>query len=719
MSSTTATTPFPLGAYLGNPDNSSMTNEAAFEASYSGFSQVMGAAPQFFVSYVDQNQSIAQWVGNAQWAATSAAQSADAKGMTPVIGLPMASVAANSLTPDQYYKAFASGQYDSVITGVVQAWAAEGFMTQDWRPGWEMNLTSSASYAGSDAQTQADWVSAFQHIYTVLHQAAQADGVTMQVIWNPGITNYSNAEATTSLYPGNNYVDVIGADIYSDIYPYSDSSGTPTYHDWNTGAEDTSVAQFIADPINREHYWTSPAATAWSSDGSGGHALSLDQLIAFAQAQGKPFAVPETGAGNSNAGTDVNDDAAFPQWLSQQLATAQAAGEKIDFVNLWDNNGGGNYEFSSASDNKPGEAAAWAKYFGTTVATTTPVSSTTTLGSGPDTLVFSISEDSWKGDAQFTISIDGKQVGGTQTAAASHAAGQLQLYAIGGSFNAGAHTATVNFLNDAYGGSASTDRNLYVQGAAIDGTSISAGNLNLNAGGQQSFSFNEPASVLPDMMDLHVSEDAWKGNAQFTVTVDGISTGATYSATASHAAGATQDLSIAGRWGAGPHSIGIAFINDSYGGSATTDRNLYVNQVTYDGQTASGAPASLMSNGVANFAVPISNAQMTLHLAEDAWQGDAQYSVSIDGKTVIQDGTVSAANSLGQLQAVNLQAMLSAGTHDLAISFLNDAYGGTATMDRNLYVKGIDMNTTPLSGTAAVMMGPGTSHFQIVIPSSQ
>lgn len=41
MSSTSAVTPFPLGVYLGNPDNSSAANEAAFEADYSSFSRCM------------------------------------------------------------------------------------------------------------------------------------------------------------------------------------------------------------------------------------------------------------------------------------------------------------------------------------------------------------------------------------------------------------------------------------------------------------------------------------------------------------------------------------------------------------------------------------------------------------------------------------------------------------------------------------------------------
>ena len=597
MQAKSAGTPFPLGVYLGNPDNSSKTNEATFDTNYNNFVTLMGAAPQFLVTYVDYNQQVSQWVSNSQWAASSFAQSPGAKSTTPVIGLPMASNAAGSATPDQQFQAFASGQYDSVIKGIVQAWAQQGFKNLIFRPGWEMNLQG-PTYAGSTAQSQADWVSAFQHIYTALHQAAAASGVNVQVVWNPNTTNYDTSATTTRLYPGDSYVDIVGADSYADIHPYSDSSPTPTYHDWDTGKEDTTVAQFIADPINRAHYWSYPAATEWSNDSSGGHNLSLNTLIGFAEQHGKPFALPETGAGSSNSGTDVSDDAAYPQWLAAQLNAAQAAGEKISFVDLWDSNGGSNYEFANPSDNKPQEAAAWAKNFGA---------------------------------AQ----------GNTPTTGA-------------------------------------------------------------------------------DTLDLHVSEDAWQGDAQFTVTVDGTRAGGTYTATASHAAGATQDLSITGSWGAGPHTVGIAFINDAYGGSYTQDRNLYLDQATYDGAGAIGAPAALMRNGTANLTVPAAGptTAITLRLAEDAWKGDALYAVAIDGKTYVQNATVIAPNAQNQSQAVTLQAALTAGSHDVAVSFLNDAWGGTAATDRNLYVKEIDVAGKAATGSSAALLGDGTTHFQIVVPSS-
>ena len=285
------------------------------------------------------------------------------------------------MTIDQQLQAFASGQYDNIIAGIVKAYTAQGFTTLDFRLGWEMNEPGTPTYIGSDPQTQADWVKAFQHVYTVLHQAGAADGATVQVIWNPGTTNYTDANALQNLYPGNSYVDVIGADVYADASPYTDSTAPVTYHDWATGAEDTSLSTWLANPTNLEHFWNDPAANRWSNDGSGGHSLSLTNLMQFAEAQGKAFAIAETGAGNSNGGGDVTDDPAFPQWLYQQLTAAQSAGLNIDFVSIWDANMGGNYEFSQASDNKPLEAAAWAKYFGAQPQLATSTSNAATTSS--------------------------------------------------------------------------------------------------------------------------------------------------------------------------------------------------------------------------------------------------------------------------------------------------------------------------------------------------
>ena len=143
-----------------------------------------------------------------------------------------------------------------------------------------------------------------------------------------------------------------------------------------------------------------------------------------------------------------------------------------------------------------------------------------TIGSGPDTLALQVSEDAWQGDAQFVISVDGAQVGGTMSATASHAVGQSQLVNVLGRFGAGSHTVTVNFLNDAYAGTASTDRNLYVGGATVDGIAASGATLTLLGAGPQSFSFN----VIAQSPTISLANDTGALNSD-KITLDDSLTG--------------------------------------------------------------------------------------------------------------------------------------------------------------------------------------------------
>src|SRR6476659_9999299 len=77
---------------------------------------------------------------------------------------------------------------------------------------------------------------------------------------------------------------------------------------------------------------------------------------------------------------------------------------------------------------------------------------------------------------------------------ATHAAGQTQIFNVRGTFAPGSHTAAVNFLNDAYGGSPATDRNLYVTGATIDNSVVSGATLSELVSGPQHFTFLAPSS---------------------------------------------------------------------------------------------------------------------------------------------------------------------------------------------------------------------------------
>ena len=354
-------TPFPLGGYFNSPYDSQ------FAPVYSSFVQLMGASPRFILYNIDVQKPVSNWPGNAGYAA-GAQQGGSAKTAIPVIGFPMHSYA-SGLSGDQDYQAFTTGQYDSYIQQVVQQYQQNGYNTQYYRIGWEMNLTSPtnpsstdytpSSFAGTDPATEADWVAAFQHIATTLQAAGKMYGVTVKIVWNPNVSNGDHSSTLTTLYPGDQYVDVVAADMYAGINPYS--SSTDHYYDWdkNDGTQDT-LAQFIADPINRIHYWNYPTANNGSLNDTDVANVSLQKLLDLAKAHGKPFALGETGAGNPD-GHDVADEAAFPAWLAQKL---QSSGDSIAFVNIWDANAAGNYLFSTTDANKPNEAAAWAQGFG-------------------------------------------------------------------------------------------------------------------------------------------------------------------------------------------------------------------------------------------------------------------------------------------------------------------------------------------------------------------
>ena len=108
--------------------------------------------------------------------------------------------------------------------------------------------------------------------------------------------------------------------------------------------------------------------------------------------------------------------------------------------------------------------------------------------------------------------------------------------------------------------------------------------------------------VGSDTLQLDMSEDAYRGDAAFTVSIDGQQLGGTFTVSASHAAHQSDSMIFAGNWGAGGHTLSVSFINDMYGGSPTTDRNLYVDDVVYD-NVDTGQSAAMFTNQTRTFAV--------------------------------------------------------------------------------------------------------------------
>ena len=596
---------FVVGGYFGNPNGNDAGAEADFENQLNSFTTLMGAKPLTMNAFVDFSHDPSTWAGNAGWSAWSWNQSPVKTSATPDIGIPMsdnnhwAGNAAGS-TNDDFFKGIINGAYDSAYKGVVDSWVGQGFKTMTLRLGYEMNGSFMPWYMGDDAATQADWVKAFQHLSTLMGGEASANGATAKIEWNPNSQGWNN-QPVVNAYPGDAYVDIVSLDTYSPLYPQG-------FYNWekNDGSYNANADEWAANPVNRMHYWSYPDANQWNPTGTG-TGFGMENAIDFAKAHGKALAISECGAGSNGSTPGPNDDPAFPQWLASELDKAQSQGVKIDHVNIWDRAmSDGNWDFSPSA-NKPLEAAAWAKYFGVNSggsssgggAAPAPAPSTAAPASATDTLVLRLSEDAWQGDAQCVISIDGKTLGGTVTVTASHAKGQAQTVTLSGQWGPGAHDVGVQFLNDAWGGTAATDRNLYVNGVSLDGQAAPGGAVAQMSNGTAHVSTGASPLVL------QLSEDAYQGDAQFTVSVDGKQLGGTQTVTASHAAGAVQNFAFAQTMSAGAHDVAVSFLNDAWGGTAATDRNLYVSAIDANNQALPGTAASLLTTSTQHFSITV------------------------------------------------------------------------------------------------------------------
>ncbi|GAA0584699.1 hypothetical protein GCM10009416_23860 [Craurococcus roseus] len=392
----------------------------------------------------------------------------------------------------------------------------------------------------------------------------------------------------TQWYPGDEAVDVISQDVY--------------WHTQYSGTDPVAAFDRAVNGMSR--------GLAWVAD--------------FAAQHGKPIAISEWGVPG-----DGYDGAKYIE-----LMQAWMEEHNVVYADYWNSKSA--YD-GLLSDGGPSASAAKLKQMmqegiqnGGTVPTPTepdPAPNPTTppakpidvsVGSGTDTLVLKISQDAYQGDAQYTVSVDGKQIGGTLTAKASHATGDSDTVTVKGDWAAGAHTVTVTFLNDAYGGAATADRNLYLDAATYNGTAVPGAVKALLASGGAGFSFTEasaPSTPPPatgtasniavgtgsDSLVLKISQDAFNGNAQYTVSVDGKQIGGTLTATALHGSGKSDTVTVKGDWASGKHDVVVTFLNDDWGGSAAADRNLYVDSASYNGAAVANAARDLMGNGGAGF----------------------------------------------------------------------------------------------------------------------
>ena len=247
----------------------------------------IGQTPTSYNAYLDQTHPISEWPSDAQWIVSSFQSVPWLTSVTPSLGIPMTEQGDNA---DTDFQAIASGQWDAALTGAFQAFVSGGYPAFYIRPAWEMN--GNWMDWSVTPQNAADFNAAFAHIANLAHNFP---GATINVIWNPNGGNYAiGGMPFTQYYPGNQYVDTIGIDDYG-------------------------------EPVGLD---TTPSAVA-----AGPSDVELQNLIPFAQQNGKPLAFPETGG----------LDGAFAANLAAVLVPAEQGGEPIALISIWDFNGpGGN-----------------------------------------------------------------------------------------------------------------------------------------------------------------------------------------------------------------------------------------------------------------------------------------------------------------------------------------------------------------------------------------
>jgi hypothetical protein len=234
----------------------SMTNLAAAE-------KVSGVTFNCLETFATQSASWMNWENPWQFTHNSSWSDWISRGRDHqvILGLDLIPRSAPGSVSDplEWERQGAAGDYDSYATQLAENLVADGAFA-DGRPlvvrlGIEANGNWEADYVGDTRAEAADWAKTYDNEVAAMRAVR---GTNFLFVWNPNVTVSSGVSDLGSWYPGNSYVDIIGADIYD-----------------TDGANNETVAK---------EGWN-----ALASDG----APSLNSIEAFAVAHGKPMSFPE------------------------------------------------------------------------------------------------------------------------------------------------------------------------------------------------------------------------------------------------------------------------------------------------------------------------------------------------------------------------------------------------------------------------------------------
>jgi hypothetical protein len=209
------------------------------------------------------------------------------------------SVSDNS-DPLTWESACAAGSYDSEATTLAKNLVSYGAGNIVIRLGIEANGAWEADYTGSSSTELGDWAQCYDNEVTAMRSVP---GTHFLFVWNPNICTQDFP--LDQWYPGDNYVDIIGADAYDT------DCGTlksVSQEGWSAYANDSS-----ANTPNDPNF------------------PSLNNMEAFAAAHGKPMSFPEWGLAQGTP-----DDAQYVTDMSQMFNS-----DDFSFQSYFDTNDDG------------------------------------------------------------------------------------------------------------------------------------------------------------------------------------------------------------------------------------------------------------------------------------------------------------------------------------------------------------------------------------------
>lgn len=160
--------------------------------------------------------------------------------------------------------------------------------------------------------------------------ATELKALGFKIFWCAAINSAPGTSTMASLYPGDEYVDIIGGDLYDECY--SPSGGN--------------------NPANAANCWPAIEGGTWG----------LSATIAFAQSRGKPFGYGELGLASTTDNVGLGDDTTF---LPNALGAAKACTSGFAVVEYFSATYAQAGRIQSAISTFPNSAAAAKSVFAT------------------------------------------------------------------------------------------------------------------------------------------------------------------------------------------------------------------------------------------------------------------------------------------------------------------------------------------------------------------